>query len=52
MDAQGTRHRVWMPRLGTCIASTVHTHTLRVPCLLHSSNIPFIPVLTCAEQGK
>ena len=52
MDAQGKCHNVWMPRLGTCIAGTAHTLTLRARCVLHSSNIPFIPVLTCAEQGK
>ena len=32
-----------MPRLGTCVASTAHI-------LTHSHCIPFIPVLTCAEQ--
>ena len=52
MDAQGKCHDVWMPRLGTCIASTAHTLTLSACCVLHSSNIPFIPVLTCGEQEK
>ena len=52
MDAQGKRHNLWMPRLGTCIASTEHTLTLRARCLRHSSHIPSISVLTCAEQGK
>ena len=52
MDAQGKRHNVWMPRLGTCIASTAHTLTLRARCVLHSSTISLIPALTCAEQEK
>ena len=52
MDAQGKRRNVWMPRLGTCIASTAHTLTLHARRMLYSSHIPFISVLTCAEQGK
>ena len=52
MDAQEKRHDVWMPRLRTCIASTAHTLTLRARCVLHSSNIPFIPTFICAEEGK
>ena len=52
MDAQGKRHNLWMPKLGTCIASTAHTLINRARCVLHSSTIPFIAVLTCAEQGK
>ena len=52
MDAQGKRQDVWMPELGTCIAGTVHTLTLRARGMVHLSNIPFIPVLTYAEQGK
>ena len=52
MDAQGMRCNVWMPRLGTCIASTVHNLTLRARCLLHSPSIPLIAVLTCTEQDK
>ena len=53
MDAQGKRHDVRMPRLGTCIASRVHTLTLCARRVLHSSNytnIPLILVLTCAEK--
>ena len=52
MDAQGKRHKVRMPRLGSCIASTAHPLTLRARCVLHSSHTPFISVLTCVEQGK
>ena len=52
MDAQERRHDVLIPRLGTCIASTAHTLTLRARCVLHSSNILFISFLTCAEQWK
>ena len=52
MDAHGKCYDVWMPRLGTCIASTAHTLTLRARCVLHSFHIPFISVLTCVEQGK
>ena len=52
MGAQGKRHNVWMPRLGTCVARTAHTLTLSACCMLHSFHIPFISVLTYAEQGK
>ena len=52
MEAQAKRHDVWMPTSGTCIVSTSHTLTLRGRCVPHSSHIPFIPVLTCAEQEK
>ena len=52
MGAQGKRHNVWMPRLGACIAGTAHTLTLRARCVLHSSHIPFISVLTCANQEQ
>ena len=52
MYAQGKRHDVWMPGLGTCIASTAHTLTLCARCVVHTSNIPLILVLTCAEQEK
>ena len=48
MDAQGKRQDVWMPRLGTSIASTAHTPTLRARCVLHSLNIPFIPPTNAA----
>ena len=41
-----------MPQFGTCIASTVHILTLRARCALRSHRIPFIPVLTCAEQER
>ena len=49
---QVKRHSVWMPRLGTCIASTAHILTLRARCALHSHHIPFIPVFTCAEARE
>ena len=52
MEAQGKRHNVWMARLGTGIASTAHALTLCARCVLYSSHIPFISVLTCAEQRK
>ena len=41
------RHDVWMPRLGTCIASEALTLTLRARSVLHSFGIPrfiFFPV--------
>ena len=41
-----------MPELGVCIASTAHTLTLRAHCVLHLICIPFISVLTCAEQRE
>ena len=41
MGAQGKHHNGRMPRIGTCIASTAHTLTLRARCVLHSSHIPF-----------
>ena len=50
MHAQGKRHDLWMPRLAACLASTAHTLTLHVRCVLHSSYIPSLPVLTCAKQ--
>ena len=46
MDAQGKRHKVWMPRLGACVGGTANTVTLGARCVLHSSKIPLIPVLT------
>ena len=49
---QVKRHSVWMPGLGTCIASTAHILTLRAPCALHSHHIPFIPVFICAEHER
>ena len=49
---QVKRHSVWMPRLGTCIASTAHILTLRARCALHSHHIPVIPVFTCAEHER
>ena len=32
LGIQVKRHSVWMPRLGTCIASTAHILTLRARC--------------------
>ena len=52
IGTQGKRHSLWRPELGTCIASTAHTLTLRAGCALHSLHIPFISVLTCAEQRR
>ena len=36
MDAQGKRHDMWIPRLGTCIACTAHTLYLLPIHTLHS----------------
>ena len=47
-----SRGRNPLPQLGTCIASTAHMLTVRAHCALHSHRIPFIPVLTCAEQRR
>ena len=52
LGIQVKRYSVWMPRLGTCIASRAHILTLRARCALHSHHIPFIPAFTCAEHEK